>query len=134
MPKEQVIPTHDLEKDEDHDDVSFRIIQLQTKSAYEASLPHRHSYYEIFFFEKGNGWHMIDFENIEIEKGSIHFVSPGQVHLVNRSLDSTGYVLLFNAEFFYYNIENKNTLTEFPFLHGLTSEPAITLKNADLAY
>lgn len=129
MKKHSSIPIHDFHTGDDHDDdnVSFRLVQLETRTGYVASEPHRHAYYEIFFFLEGGGNHMVDFENIDISSNSLHFVSPGQVHMVSRGIGSNGYVLLFSRDFFYHNTENKNMLLEFPFLDNPSNKPFLNL-------
>ncbi|MDZ7848395.1 MAG: AraC family ligand binding domain-containing protein [Owenweeksia sp.] len=75
------IPLHHFTKD-DETSIPFRIEELAQDSGYDTGVPHRHNYYEIFFFEKGGGEHRIDFEVLPVQSRSIHFVSPGQVHLL----------------------------------------------------
>jgi AraC-like DNA-binding protein/mannose-6-phosphate isomerase-like protein (cupin superfamily) len=120
MKKHSTIPIHHFNTAHS-DDVTFRVVELQTKTGYIESEPHRHTYYEIFFFINGGGTHMIDFENIDIHSNGLHFVSPGQVHMVSRGMGSNGYVIMFSREFFYFNTENKNMLLEFPFLDNPTT-------------
>jgi len=79
----------------------FQYIALDRSSQYDPSLPHRHSYYEIFLFDKGGGTHEIDFDTYPIPDHSIHFVLPGQVHKVNREPGSFGSILLFSSDFYY---------------------------------
>src|SRR5690606_23235312 len=43
---------------------------------------HRHNYYEILFFEEGQGFHEIDFHTFYFQSPSVHFVAPGTVHLL----------------------------------------------------
>jgi AraC-like DNA-binding protein len=87
-----VIPTHQSDKT-----IRREIIvnQLSTLNEYDFDNPHRHDYFEFFCFIKGGGHHVIDFKKIPIESFSIHIVTPGQVHQVNRELDSNGFVYLF---------------------------------------
>lgn len=103
---------------------------LEYREAYDTSVPHRHNYYEIFIFEEGGGFHDVDFQALEIENRSIHFVSPGQVHLVRRALNSKGYVIFFSRDFYYLNLQDKDILFELPFLNNNTSRPIL---NLDLA-
>jgi AraC family transcriptional regulator, transcriptional activator of pobA len=133
MKKHSNIPIHNFHVNDDDHAVSFRIVKLETKTGYIASEPHRHAYYEIFIFNDGGGTHMIDFENIEIKSNSIHFVSPGQVHMVSRGIGSNGYVMLFSREFFYFNTENKNMLLEFPFLDNPTARTFLNLSGEQAA-
>ena len=94
--KQEVIPTHQF-YDRLERSIPFDLIQLKEKSKYDPSLYHRHAYYEIFFFIKGGGTHSIDFDTFEVETNSIHFVSPGQVHLLQRALNSNGFVIFASA-------------------------------------
>lgn len=111
------IPIHDFAAD-NTDSIPFKYIPLGALANYDFSLPHRHNYYEIFFFSKGGGSHFIDFKDYKIEDKSVHFVSPGQVHLVKRELDSHGSIILFSRDFFYSGADIKDTLFSFPFLNN----------------
>lgn len=119
------LPIHNI------DGVFFEIYRLNTLKDYDSSKPHRHNYYEIFLFEKGGGEHLIDFDSIEIADKTIHFVSPGQVHHVQRALNSVGYIILFNREFFYLNAQNKTKLYDFPFFNGNGVSDNLTLNTND---
>lgn len=55
--------------------------------------PHRHVYYELFFFFGGSGSHLIDFIEFDIQPPSIQLVGPHQLHQVSHSKDSEGYVI-----------------------------------------
>lgn len=90
----------------------IRINELESLMEYDATMPHRHHYYEFFVFNKGGGVHLIDFVEYPILDGSIHIVSPGQVHQVRRELDSNGFVFLFEAEVFHGNTFISNFLNE----------------------
>lgn len=120
------IPLHDFTQDDDSS-IPFMVEQLDKKEDYDTSLPHRHNYYEIFFFEKGGGTHEIDFEVNAIENQSIHFVSPGQVHLVRRELDSNGFVIFFSRDFYYLNLQNRDVLFDMPFFNNNSPRPIIDL-------
>lgn len=89
------IPTHQSEKTLRKEIIVNRLSKLND---YDFSEPHRHEYFELFFFEKGGGVHRIDFREYPIKDHAIHIVAPGQVHQVNRSLDSNGFVCLFETD------------------------------------
>lgn len=42
--------------------------------------PHVHSFYEILWFQEGNGTHIVDFQEYAVHPNTIFFLSPGQVH------------------------------------------------------
>lgn len=90
-----MIPSHQSEKTKQSKIVVNR---LSTLTDYDFSHPHRHEYFEFFCFLNGGGEHMIDFTDVPIESFQMHIVAPGQVHQVNRALDSHGYVYLFTLD------------------------------------
>ncbi|RYZ49296.1 MAG: helix-turn-helix domain-containing protein [Sphingobacteriales bacterium] len=118
------IPIHDFRQDT-ADSVPFRYLPLDAGSPYDIGHPHRHNYYEIFFFRQGGGVHTIDYREIPIHAGAIHFISPGQVHLLQREADAEGGILLFSREFYYSGKGTVTDLFSFPFLHNMSAEPVI---------
>ena len=46
--------------------------------------PHRHNYFELFFFLKGGGFHKVDFVKFNIESNCAHIIAPGQVHQMEQ--------------------------------------------------
>ncbi len=87
-----MIPTHRSEKTSQRGIVVNHLGQL---NEYDFTEPHRHDYFEFFYFKKGGGVHYIDFIEFEIHANSVHIVAPGQVHQMKRELDSEGHVVLF---------------------------------------
>ncbi len=126
------IPVHDFISD-DATSIPFTIIPLEVKSVYDSAIPHRHNYYEIFIFYKGGGTHEIDFEEIEVKTGSVHFVSPGQVHVLLRAPGSYGYVVLFSRDFFSLPLQDKDFLFELPFLNNNTAHPFINFHGSEFS-
>jgi AraC family transcriptional activator of pobA len=126
-----MIPIHDFSKD-DRDSVPFRFIPLNAGSEYDTREPHRHNYYEIFFFDQGGGTHTIDFEAIPIQEKSIHFVSPGQVHLLKREKNAFGHIILFSRDFYHMTIAG-SSLHDFPFLNNSYVQAVLNLSDADHA-
>ena len=90
-----MIPSHTLSNDQTSNVV---INRLSKSNDYDFSEPHRHDYYELFYFQKGGGEHEIDFKPFEIESDSFQLVAPGQVHQMKRAPGSMGFVFLFNNE------------------------------------
>ncbi|MGL5890570.1 MAG: helix-turn-helix domain-containing protein [Bacteroidia bacterium] len=122
------IPLYDYHPGED-DLISFRYFELGEYAGqdYVTSEPHRHGYYEIFLFDDAEGTHMIDFEPYPITSGSLHFVSPGQVHLLNRTGMTKGKILLFSEEFFYCDSMNRDFLRDISFLDISSRERMLKL-------
>lgn len=105
-----MIPTHSSEKTNRKEII---VNQLSMLNEYDSSEPHRHNYFEFFCFINGGGNHIIDFKNLPIKSNSIHIVAPGQVHQVNRELDSNGFVYLFELQ----SINGPSEIMDFLFDH-----------------
>ncbi len=78
-------------------------------------------------FLKGGGTHEIDFETFAVENNSIHFISPGQIHLLNRDAKSKGYVILFSREFYHLGNRNIDALYDLLFLNKNSLNPTIKI-------
>lgn len=131
MTRQEYIPIHDFSRDDKHS-IPFRFIHLGALASYDYSQPHRHNYYEIFFFLKGGGTHLIDFREYAIADHSIHFVSPGQVHRIRRSADSLGSLILFSRDFYYMGMNKALALFDFPFLNPNLS-PVLNITETEYA-
>jgi len=71
----------------------YKLVRIQTSLKDRTLTPHRHSYYELFFFFNGTGAHSIDFKTFDIAPPSIQLVGPHQLHQLSHSRDSEGYVI-----------------------------------------
>lgn len=107
----EIIPVHELVETET---TYCKIVKLDVPTGYQVTEAHRHTYYEIMFFSNGGGEHMIDFNYYPVKDHSIHFVSSGQVHALNRNKESTGHVVIFSKDFPVLNATDKHILNEFP--------------------
>ena len=68
--------------------------------SYDHLKAHRHNFYEILVFEKGNANHDIDFSSFAAKSGNVHFVAPDNVHLLLREKNSQGFSIQFtNGQF-----------------------------------
>lgn len=92
------IPIHDFTPEDDLGNLKMRYEPLNVRNEHGIMEPHRHLYYELFFFKKGGGIHSIDFIDHPIADNSIHLIGPGQVHLLKRDLASHGAVVHFKKE------------------------------------
>jgi len=96
--------------------------------------PHRHTYYEILFIEEGQGFHEIDFHSYPVQASGLHFLTPGQVHLLHFSTSCQGFIVAFSEDFYtFYNPENPG-LSQFPFFQPGRRQPVITLSESDRHY
>ncbi|TAH42290.1 MAG: helix-turn-helix domain-containing protein [Bacteroidetes bacterium] len=109
--------------------LGFSLTNLEESySGYNAALPHRHKYYEILFFNHSGGVHEIDFNTYPIKAKSIHFVSPEQVHLLQRDKRVTGYVLSFTNDFLLESDSGILFLDQLGFFNNPYSSPVSQLK------
>lgn len=79
----------------------FEFLAAGVKSGHGMdSQPHRHPAYELFYFESAGGQHEVDFVQMPIAAGMLHWVKPGQVHFLNRDAHCQGFVVQFDLSFF----------------------------------
>ena len=126
-------PLHEFEQPRefsrpDSRDTFFEIARIDGLSEAETpTVPHRHTYYEIFWIMGGSGTHYIDFENYPFQPNTLFFITPGQIHfpIIKESL--SGYVLLFTDDFLSLNRLDHNFLRGFDFFHRVDHPPAMHL-------
>lgn len=85
------IPTHSIENV-----FTVKVEDIGYNNPYDFTKIHRHKYYEILFFVKGGGSQLIDFETVAIKDYSCYIVKPRQIHLVERDINSSGYLIQFD--------------------------------------
>jgi len=128
MAIENPIPFHHFTRD-DEDSIPFELHTLEKRTYYDFSVPHRHNYFELFIFEKGGGSHLIDFNEFRLTNRSVHFVSPGQVHMLKRAPGSHGYIVVFSRDFFNDFNASSRLLYRHPLLHNRTHYPIMEPTN-----
>lgn len=82
-----------------------------TNLCHPLDLPHRVDFYQILYITTGKGRHYIDFKPYEYSKGSLLFVSAGQVHAFELNLQTDGFLLLFTEDFLTKNMVHSDILT-----------------------
>ena len=70
-------------------------IEQLTKQVPFRHIPHRHDFYHLFWIESGNGIFVSDGRSYPLTRGSLIFVSPGQVHAWKCNDTLKGHVLCF---------------------------------------
>ncbi|MFK7771982.1 MAG: helix-turn-helix domain-containing protein [Saprospiraceae bacterium] len=115
--------THPLKKTQD-EDVHFFVREIEHENPYDFSKIHRHTYFEILLFEKGNkGSQIIDFVEYEIKSKCLYIVAPNQVHLLKRQKNENGILIQFTKEF----LQNSISPIQFDWLFSLQTNPEIEL-------
>ncbi|WP_196886188.1 AraC family transcriptional regulator [Aureivirga sp. CE67] len=95
------------------------------------SKPHKHNFYLTVIFTNGTGVHEIDFKKYDVKKGSIFFLSPGQIHHWNLSQDIDGYIF-FHTKDFYNLYFNTKRIEDYPFYNSFLNTPSYSIKEEDL--
>ncbi len=72
--------------------------RIEYNNPYDFTREHRHTYFEIFFFEKGGGNQLIDFREIPVLESSCYIVFPQQIHLLRRGAQACGILVQFKEE------------------------------------
>jgi len=122
------VPVHAI-KTKEMGPLGFGIIDLLGNGgkAYDSTVPHRHTFFELLFFTQAQGNHEVDFNHYPVENNSVHFVSPGQIHKLSLKKNK-GYVLCFTEDF--VSLKSKDRFTEtFPF-YDSSNYPVLRLNKA----
>lgn len=69
---------------------------------------HKHDFFFVLALHKGSGIHEIDFTPYDIHDNTIFILRPGQVHKLELSAGSTGFLMEFNLAYY----QPKNTVTD----------------------
>jgi len=126
------IPTYDFLKTlEGGRDFEFSKLE-ESYTPYDAAAPHRHNYYEVLYFKESGGWHEIDFNSFPVNAGTLHFISPEQVHLLRRDAHVTGFVLSFSKEFFFGDPSGTGFIDSLPFFDNPGIQPLLSVGDANL--
>ena len=77
----------------------------------QLTCPHRVDFYIILYITEGVGKHYIDFQTFKYKKGSILFISRGQVHAFDVCSGSEGFLIVFTDEFLSKNLIHSDILS-----------------------
>ncbi|MDQ6478406.1 AraC family transcriptional regulator [Dyadobacter sp. LHD-138] len=96
--------------------------------------PHRHTYYEILFIEEGQGFHEIDFHSYTMQGTGMHFITPGQVHLLTFAAPCQGFIVAFSEDFYTFYNPTSPALSHFPFFQINKRQPVLRLTDTERHY
>lgn len=74
--------------------------------------PHKHDYFVVIWIRKGEGVHMVDFEQFAVEDQQLFFLTPGQVHQLAASPETDGIVISFHHDFFCLTEQHRELLLQ----------------------
>lgn len=92
--------------------------------------PHRVQFHNIIFITAGEGTHHIDFQPYDFSRGSLLFISKGQVQAFHIHPQVRGYALLFTSNYLEKNLIHSDVLSMYRLynyhLHAPVLQPAET--------
>ena len=122
------IPIYDIcSLTQKQEDVLINRFAPYLKNHRNLHLAHKHSFYHLVFFTKGDGSQTIDFQQVPVKPFQIYFMIPGQVHNWAFEGDVDGYIVNFSASFFQSFLLKANYLEDFPFFTGIVDEAVIDI-------
>lgn len=98
----------------------------------ESDTPHRHDYYTIVFTLHAAGKHIIDFQEYQLDKHQVYFVSPGQVHQVIEHEKSYGYAIVFSPEFLIRSAIPESFIEDVNLFNEFGNSPPLPLNDAEV--
>jgi len=129
------IPIYDIcSLTERQDDLLINRFAPYLKSHRNLHLAHKHSFYHLVFFTKGDGSQTIDFQQVPVKPNQIYFMIPGQVHNWAFKGEVDGYIINFSVPFFQSFLLKANYLEEFPFFTGIVDDSVIDIPGEAQAY
>ncbi|MEM7334895.1 MAG: helix-turn-helix transcriptional regulator [Chloroflexota bacterium] len=96
-------------------------------------IPHRHTFYVVFWVTEGSGMHYLDFAGDEIQPNSIHFVGPGQIHYWDIENEMKGFVILFESDLFLEK-SDQQLLEQLDFFHAINGVSVLYPAPPDIAW
>lgn len=94
--------------------------------------PHRHSFYQVLYITEGNGAHVIDFKAHQIERGSMFFLAPGQIHEWIFDDRTDGIIINFSESFFSSFLANRHYINDFTFFIGNGTHSFVDVREDEL--
>ncbi len=101
----------------------FEITRFEEMEEPDIEDPHKHTFYEITWIDKGGGSQVVDYKEYKNVDGSLFFISPGQLHHFEEWQPLTGGSVFFTENFFSFNNQDKTQLFELSFLDNFYIHP-----------
>ena len=93
------------------------------------TLPHRDTFYNIFWYQKGSAYHLVDFKPIKVKTNSILFVNKHRVQMLDPKGGYDGKFLLFTDGFFDRHPDDIRYLRNNILFNDLLEEPVLNIQN-----
>lgn len=111
----------------------FSVFEVESFDTELAGLPHRHHDFQILWFTRAKGEHIVDFVTYQMTDNCIFLLRPGQVHQLPQK-GFFGFSITFTEKFYFTNKHDRETLYDFTTLFDNSQEYApirISLAAAD---
>ncbi|MCC9135437.1 helix-turn-helix domain-containing protein [Pontibacter silvestris] len=95
--------------------------------------PHKHDFYIVLLVTYGTGTHTIDFKTYPVKPGTVFFLSPGQVHSWQLSVDAKGTIIFFSTDFYLLEQPQKK-LRIYPFFNNMLHKPLVQLSEHEVIF
>lgn len=101
----------------------FSVFEMENFQTEYAGIPHRHHVFQILWFTKAAGDHVVDFVTYELGDNTLFLLRPGQVHQLPKS-GFYGFSITFTEQFYWENKHERQTLYDFTTLFDDSQEYA----------
>lgn len=103
------------------------------KGAIDDSTPHVHTFYEILWFQGGEGIHTVDFQEYRVKPNSIFFITPGQVHNFDDYPNYQGVSIKFCTDIMNEEYGKSNLFLKYNVFHTYDTTPYFIIDDATAA-
>jgi AraC family transcriptional regulator, transcriptional activator of pobA len=101
----------------------FSVFDLGAFQSDLSQYPHTHDTFEIIWFTKGKGRHVVDFVSYDLEDDLLFFLRPGQVHQVLDD-EREGHAIVFSEKFIFSNKQDREVFFDLTTLFDYSQEYA----------
>jgi AraC family transcriptional regulator, transcriptional activator of pobA len=102
---------------------AFEVTRFEEMEELDIEDPHKHTFYEILWFDEGLSTQIIDYQEYTIEPQTLFFISPNQLHHFEEWQPLKGGSIFFTEDFFLLNHQDKEKLFEMSFLDNFYEQP-----------
>jgi AraC family transcriptional regulator, transcriptional activator of pobA len=108
---------------EPNNPTQFEITRFEEMGELDIEDPHKHTFYEILWFDEGVSSQVIDYQEYVIEPNTLFFISPNQLHHFEEYQPLKGGSVFFTEDFFLLQQQDKEKLFEITFLDNFYASP-----------
>ncbi len=97
------------------------------------TIPHVHTFYEIMWFQEAGGHHSVDFTDYAIERNTLLFLAPGQVHHFCGETRHKGVLIQFCTDFMRDEHTEEDIFLKYDVFNTYDSSPCYVVDSDDVA-